>query len=131
MTKSSLSIWHYVVSVKSAVKISSTFVAFLENTNFKNPTVPIFSSGPEMQLKCIKLADLKQVETCIKLAPSIFITNNKILIDKSEYSGFISRKHIRKENEVKTWHLSWIVHIIFIFFDDCFNDTKSYSIMAW
>ena len=28
-------IWHYVVSVKSAVKISSTFVAFLENTNFK------------------------------------------------------------------------------------------------
>ena len=32
--KSSPSIWHYVVSVKSAVKISSIFVAFLENTNF-------------------------------------------------------------------------------------------------
>ena len=32
--KSSRSIWHYVVSVKSAVKISSIFVAFLENTNF-------------------------------------------------------------------------------------------------
>ena len=32
--KSSLSIWRYVVSVKSTVKISSIFVAFLENTNF-------------------------------------------------------------------------------------------------
>ena len=32
--KSSPRIWHYVVSVKSAVKISSIFVAFLENMNF-------------------------------------------------------------------------------------------------
>ena len=32
--KSSPSIWHYVVSVKSTVKISSIFVAFLENMNF-------------------------------------------------------------------------------------------------
>ena len=32
--KSSPSIWHYVVSVKSTVKISSILVAFLENTNF-------------------------------------------------------------------------------------------------
>ena len=35
--KSSPSIWHYVVSVKSTVKTSSIFVAFLENTNFKAP----------------------------------------------------------------------------------------------
>ena len=34
MTKSSPLIWHYVVSVKSMVKISSIFVAFLENMNF-------------------------------------------------------------------------------------------------
>ena len=34
MTKSSLSIWQYVVTVKSMVKISSIFVAFLENMNF-------------------------------------------------------------------------------------------------
>ena len=33
MTKSSPSIWHYVVSVKSPVKILSIFVA-LENMNF-------------------------------------------------------------------------------------------------
>ena len=33
--KSSPSIWGYVVSVKSTVKISSIFVAFLENMNFK------------------------------------------------------------------------------------------------
>ena len=32
--KSSLSIWRYLVSVKSMVKISSIFVAFLENMNF-------------------------------------------------------------------------------------------------
>ena len=35
--KSSPSIWHYVVSVKSKVKISSIFVAFLENRNFNGP----------------------------------------------------------------------------------------------
>ena len=98
----------------------------------KTPLSPYFPAD----LKCIKLADLKQVETCIKLAPSIFITNNKILIDKSEYSGRIQflgsfEENISKGNEVKTWHISWIVYIIFIFFDDCFNDTKSYSIMAW
>ena len=34
--KSSPSIWHYVLDVKSTVKISSIFVAFLENINF-NP----------------------------------------------------------------------------------------------
>ena len=34
MTKSSPSIWHYVVSVKSTVKILPIFVAFIENTNF-------------------------------------------------------------------------------------------------
>ena len=34
--KSSPSIWHYVVSVKSKVKISQILVAFLENTNFKD-----------------------------------------------------------------------------------------------
>ena len=32
--KSSSSVWHYVVNVKSMVKISSIFVAFLENMNF-------------------------------------------------------------------------------------------------
>ena len=32
--QSSPPIWHYVVSVKSSVKILSNFVAFLENINF-------------------------------------------------------------------------------------------------
>ena len=36
--KSSSSIWRYLVSVKSTVKISSIFVAFLENTNFNFDT---------------------------------------------------------------------------------------------
>ena len=30
--------WRYVVNVKSMVKISSIFVAFLENTNFIEAT---------------------------------------------------------------------------------------------
>ena len=37
--KSSPSIWHYIVSVKSTVKISSIFAAFLENMNFKNAII--------------------------------------------------------------------------------------------
>ena len=32
--KSSLSIWRYVLNVKSTVKILSIFVAFLDNVNF-------------------------------------------------------------------------------------------------
>ena len=35
LTKSSLSIWHLLHNVKSTVKISSIFVAFLEDMNFK------------------------------------------------------------------------------------------------
>ena len=36
LTKYSLLIWHLLHNVKSTVKISSIFVAFLENMNFKN-----------------------------------------------------------------------------------------------
>ena len=39
--KSSPSILHYVVSVKSSVKIWSIFVAFLENTNFNMRLVSV------------------------------------------------------------------------------------------
>ena len=40
--KSSPSIWRYVVNVKSTVKISSIFVAFLENMNFKSACPGVF-----------------------------------------------------------------------------------------
>ena len=43
--KSSPSIWRYVVYVKSIVKISSIFVAFLENTNFKRPLKSVVHSA--------------------------------------------------------------------------------------
>ena len=33
-----MSIWHLLHNVKSTVKISSIFVAFLENVNFKSLT---------------------------------------------------------------------------------------------
>ena len=42
--KSSLSIWLYVVSVKSALKIFTIFVAFLENMNF-TPNYPTIYSA--------------------------------------------------------------------------------------
>ena len=39
LAKSSSSIWHYAVSVKSTAKILSFFVAFLENTNLKKKKI--------------------------------------------------------------------------------------------
>ena len=39
--KSSASVWRNVVNVKSMVKISSIFVAFLENMNFMINTVKL------------------------------------------------------------------------------------------
>ena len=39
LTKSSLSIWRYAVSVKWTVRILSIFVAFLENMNFNKMTL--------------------------------------------------------------------------------------------
>ena len=39
--KSSASVWRYVVNVKSMVKISSIFMAFLENMNFMINTVKL------------------------------------------------------------------------------------------
>ena len=48
--KSSLSIWHLLHNVKSAVKISSIFVAFLDNMNFTKPLwlVNIFVQGQNL-----------------------------------------------------------------------------------
>ena len=46
MTKSSPSIGHYVVTVKSMVKISSIFVAFLENMNFTEVLSVVLIENP-------------------------------------------------------------------------------------
>ena len=65
LMKSSPSIWNYAVSIKSTVKISSIFVAFLENTNFKtfsfdNFQFRLFSSkilnGTQQHINCMDLA---------------------------------------------------------------------------
>ena len=60
--KSSLSIWHYVVSVKSTVKILSIFVAFLENTNFNIPKSKWRSEVPHSNFKNIHFAFLNSSE---------------------------------------------------------------------
>ena len=39
--KSSPLIWRYVVNVKETVSISSIFVAFLDNMNFNEKSVPV------------------------------------------------------------------------------------------
>ena len=56
-TKSSPSIWHYIVSVKSTVKILSIFVAFLENTNFMRS-----SFLPKCQPKITRISALAPKE---------------------------------------------------------------------
>ena len=64
LMKSSTSIWHYVVSVKSTVKIWSIFVAFSENTNCQkltfdkySPHFPLIGCFSSSQLagKCSKI----------------------------------------------------------------------------
>ena len=46
--KSLLSIWHYVVSVKSTVKILSFVVAFLENMNFNQKWIQNHWTGKKI-----------------------------------------------------------------------------------
>ena len=50
LTKSSPSIWHYVVSVKLTVKILSIFVAFSENVNFTVQIFPVLFTNVCLQL---------------------------------------------------------------------------------
>ena len=54
--KSSPSIWHLLHNVKSTVKISSNFVAFLENINFmwKNVTFQLCSQAYSKQSEYLK-----------------------------------------------------------------------------
>ena len=54
--KSSLSIWRYVVFVKSTVKISSIFVAFLENINFNHNNVMTWNQA--WKLKSVSILTL-------------------------------------------------------------------------
>ena len=53
-TKSSSSIWRYLVSVKSIVKILSILVAFLENMNCKRYTVHLLMILHRILIKFIK-----------------------------------------------------------------------------
>ena len=68
--KSSLSIWHYVVSVKSTVKISSIFVAFLKNTNVTKLQVYIKINQKSTQWKSVPW-DSKRGETKLKIPSEI------------------------------------------------------------
>ena len=90
--KSSPSIWRYVVNVKSAVKILSIFVAFLENMNFKNKAIlqygkSIFSNYVRIRIDYYGFL--------------LFYPKNLFLSDKSEtstliYLSFICDKSINR-----------------------------------
>ena len=69
--KSSPSIWRYVVNVKSTVKISSIFVAFLENMNFTMRELLSTLDDLEIKIGSTKVIDfLKTLKTYI-----LFIEN--------------------------------------------------------
>ena len=55
LTKSSPSIWQYVVSVKSMGKILTNYVAFLENTNFTFLWITICASNDKLKFPHLKL----------------------------------------------------------------------------
>ena len=82
MTKSSPSIWHYVVSVKSTVKISSFFVAFLENTNFINDGNKVSKVDQMWQQFLIFPTNLARIQVLQILWWSNFITSYYILVLK-------------------------------------------------
>ena len=69
--KISPSIWHYVVSVKSTVKISSIFVAFLENTNLPEPPEHVAI----VDLMIFKSNDIERTlaKKCINFPYSVYL----------------------------------------------------------
>ena len=70
MMKSSPSIWRYVVNVKSTVKISSIFVAFLENMNFTMRE--LLSTLDDLEIKIGSTNDfLKTLKTYILFVEKI------------------------------------------------------------
>ena len=77
LTKCSPSIWRYVVNVKSTVKISSNFVAFLENINFKlcyGFRIYLFP-GQEVIL-CISMSELFKTALLFRKSDQIIATLN-------------------------------------------------------
>ena len=58
--ESSPSIWRYIVNVKSTVRISSIFVAFLENTNFMTTNLSQVKI-PQLQFKYTEIFDCLEI----------------------------------------------------------------------
>ena len=80
LMKSSPSIWHYVVSVKSTVKILSNYVAFLENTNFTFLWIRICASNDKLKfqhLKHIKSLEIWKKQMVEKRVHSLWKSDNQ------------------------------------------------------
>ena len=75
LTKSTPSIWHYIVSVKLTVKILSIFVAFFENLNFKDFSIYRFwvQSGLNSSAYKVYLYVLQTNKLCTQLTTKFFL----------------------------------------------------------
>ena len=112
MTKSSLSIWRLLHSVKSTVKISSIFVAFLENMNFKNKA--ILQNGKSIFSNYVRI----RIDYYGFL---LFYPKNLFLSDKSEtstliYLSFICDKSINRAKVLLLfeWNSNQLVNLILL-----------------
>ena len=83
--KSSLSIWRYVVNVKSTVKISSVCVAFLENMNFN--FLPILQCTQNSKSDIISTYIL--IETHFDISPHLIIIGVNVILNIDNYSHWI------------------------------------------
>ena len=108
MTKSSLLIWHYVASVKWTVKISSIFVAFLENTNFKKlATIENFwaSFRNDFNPLCMSVHIFGGKNKYI-FAPPCFVPHLRLIyiliIWPKLYSTFMTHQSV-KQNDATQW----------------------------
>ena len=104
LTKSSPSIWQYVLTVKSTMKISSIFVAFLENMNFNH----ISNKGTDYAHQII-------------LEPRIFRPSDGPVhsitkVSKSLWTGRRKKKHFAKSFEIAKLPLFLQVQFKLLFF---------------
>ena len=78
MTKSSSSIGQYVATIKLTVKISSIFVAFLEN----------------MKFKCLWTQVISKIITKVVSHPTDFKIEQQVLFETKSRVGFHFKIHI-------------------------------------
>ena len=114
LTKSSPSIWHLPRTVKSTVKISSNFVAFLENTNF-NPNKVLILERCEMKLS-ERMCRLNYTGFCI-IRTARYVLLRKFFLQKRKKKRC---NYFRIYSDV-TFRIFLVQKVDLIFFELQFN----------